>query len=205
MRSRRENGPLIARTSGHSIDRRTADRARRRAPRSAHHHARRSTRRPAMHLAPPHGHHFNQTPAPSLTAHRHPPARRHRPNARPSPVATRGRIRATTREPTDGTARHRDRAPAIARLRGNHSSNATRVIANPTDRRSSPHRASPSARPRGLRQAQPSARRNGRRSARPNRNVGMWRGLFATMTTTNAAPSTIKPKPRPAACACRSG
>lgn len=204
MRSRRENGPLIARTSAHSIGRRTPDRAHRHAPRLAHHHARRSTRRPAMHLAPPHGHHFNQTPAPSLTAHRHPPARRHRPNARPSPVATRGRIRATTREPTDGTARHRDRAPAIARLRGNHSSNATRVIANPIARRSLPRLASRSARQCGRWKGQPSAHRNGRRSARPNQSAAMWRGLFVTMTTTSAAPSPIKPKPHPAACACRS-
>jgi len=191
--SRRGTGPLIARTNGHSIDRRTPDRAHRRAPRRAHHHVRRSTRRPAMHLARPRGRHFNQTPlpVPSLAA------RHARPNARPSLDAMQGRISAATRDKIGATARHRDRARAIARPRANHSSNATHAIASPIAHRSLPRRASRSARWCGLQKGQPRAHRNGRRSARPNRSAAMWRARFVTMTT-SAAPSLIKPKPRPA-------
>ncbi len=207
MCSRPGSGPLIARTNGHSIDRRTPDRAHRRALRSAHQHAHRSTRRPAMHLARPHGRRFNQTPppVPTLAAHRHPAARHGRPNARPNRVATRGRISATTHDKIGVTARHRDRARATARPRPNRSSNATHVIASLIAHRSSPHRAFRSARPRGPWIGQPSDHRNAPRSARPNQSVAMWHGLFVTMTTTSAAPSTIRPKPHPAACACRSG
>ena len=206
MRSRPGSGPLIARTNGHSIARRTPDRAHRRAPRRAHHHVRRSTRRLAMHPARPHGRRFNQTshPVPTLGVHRHPAARHARPNTRPSLGAMQGRISATTHGKIGATARHRDRARAIARHLAKRSSDATRVIANPIARRSLPRRASRSARPRGPWKGQPSAHRNGRRSARPNQSAATWHGLFVTMTTTSAAPSTIKPKPRPAACACRS-
>ena len=210
MRSRRGSGPLIVRANGHSIDRRTPDRAHRRAPPRAHHHARRSTRRPAMHPAPRHGRRFNPAPAPApiLAAHRHPAARHGRPNARPSLGAMQGRISAATRDKIGATARHRDRARAIARHLPSRNSNATRVIANPIGRRSSPRRASRSARRCGPWKDQPSAHRNGRQnrhqSARPNRSVAMWRGLFVTMTTTSEARSTIKPKPHLAACACRS-
>ena len=205
MRSRRENGPLIARTSAHSIGRRTPDRAHRHAPRLAHHRVRRSTPHHVTHLARLHVRRSNRIPALALTpaAHRHPAARHARPNARRSPDAMRDRKLATIRGATGATAHHPGRARAIARARQNRS-NATRAIANPIARRSLPRRASRSARPRGPWKGQPSAHRNGRRSARPNQSAATWHGLFVTMATTSAAHSTIKPKPRPAACACRS-
>ncbi len=206
MRSRRGSGPPSVRTNGPSIGKATSDRPHRVRPRRDRHHARRSTPHPATHLVLPRGRHSNQTPAPAptLAAH-HPPAARHaRQNVPPNRGATRDSPPATSRAKIGATVHHRVPARAIARHRQKLGSHVTRAIISPIAHPSSPRRGSRSARPRALWKAQPSAHRNGRRSARPNRNAVMWRAKFVTMTTTSAARSTVKPKPRRAACACPS-
>lgn len=173
---------------------------------AAHRPARPSTSLLAMQLAPRHGHRFNQTPtvAASLVARRPPTGHRARTTARPSIGAMRSQPLAVSVRQSGATVRRRAPAHAIATPRPRRRNRVTRVIAKSTAHPSSPRRASRSARPRDLLNAQPSARRNGQRNARPNPSAAMWRGLFVTMRTTSAAPSTTKRRQHPAAFGCRS-
>ncbi len=174
---------------------------------AAHHLARPSTQRPAMQLAQPHEHRFNQTPtvAASLVARRPPTGHRARTTARPSIGVMRSQPLAVSVCQSGETVRRRAPADAIATHRRRRRNRVTRAIARPIARRSSQRRASRSAHPCGHRSDRSHDRRNARRSARLNRSAAMWLDRFATMTMTSAAISTIRSKPRQGACACLNG
>jgi len=173
----------------------------------AHQVAHPSTQRPAIQLALPHGHRFNQTltVAASLVARRPPTGHRARTTARLSIGALRNQPLAVSVCQSGATVRRRAPVHAIATPRRRRRNRVTRAIDKSTAHPSSPRRASRSARPRDLLNAQPSARRNGQRSARLNRSAAMWLDRFATMTMTSAARSTTKRRQHPAAFACRNG
>jgi hypothetical protein len=177
---------------------------------AAHHLARPSTQRPAMQLAQPHEHRFNQTPtvAASLVARRPPTGHRARTTARPSIGVMRSQPLAVSVCQSGATVHRRAPAHAIAtarRRRSNRVTRVTRAIARPIARRSSQRRASRSAHPCGHKSGRRHDRRNARRSARLNRSAAMWLDRFATMTMTSAARSTTKRRQHPAAFACRNG